>query len=92
MTRRGQRFDAGHYYGIRADGAAVRLDVHDSCVVPDTVIARRVVDFPGGRVPDGGTVVPCVECGAPVVTNLQKFPQVQRRCMQCSHITPEPMP
>lgn len=86
-----QRFDAGKYYGITRGGRVLPLDAPDG-TLPDVVVARRVADFPGRQVPPGGTVIPCATCGAPLVTNLQKFPGVPRRCMQCEGVIPEPMP
>lgn len=85
-----QRVRAGRYYGLAPDGMQA-LELPDS-VVPDVVVARRVADFPRQRVPRGGSVVNCAGCGAPVVTNLEKFPEVPRRCMQCQQIHPDPIP
>lgn len=86
-----QRFNSGEYYGITRDGEARRIHPPDG-TRPNTIIARRVTDFPEQRVPAGGTVVPCTRCQTPVVTNLLKFPDVPRRCMQCAGIIPEPLP
>jgi hypothetical protein len=58
---------------------------------PDAWICRRVVDYPGERVPDGGDVTPCSRCAAPVVFNPKREVQAPKVCFQCARITPLPM-
>ncbi len=84
-----QRVKAGEYY--RRDGPDAPL-VPAAPAVPDVIICRRLEDFPDAVVPAGGVVVACRDCGAPVVTNLAKYPERPRICMQCGSIQPLPLP
>jgi hypothetical protein len=85
MSRR--RVEPGAFYRRTDDGGAM---VPAAPGVPDVVICRRVRDYPSGAIPAGGTVTRCASCGAAVVTNMAKFPEQPRRCMQCSGIAPLP--
>jgi hypothetical protein len=86
MTR-GRRVNSGEYYRRAPDG---RLEPA-AAGVPDVIICRRVVDFPGGVAPVGGVVTVCRDCGASIATNIAKFPDQPRICMQCAAIRPEPI-
>jgi hypothetical protein len=86
MTR-GRRVNSGEYYertpGGRLEPAAP--------AVPDAVICRRVADYAPAPVPVGGFVTVCRDCGASVVTNISKYPDRPRICMQCASIAPLPI-
>ena len=87
MKKRGTRVNSGEYF-LRAPGGRLEPTAPG---IPDVVVCRRVVDFPGGQVPPGGIVTVCRDCGAQVVTNLAKFPDRPRICMQCAQIAPLPI-
>jgi hypothetical protein len=85
--KRGTRVNSGDYY-FRTLGGPLEPAPPG---IPDVVICRRVLDFPGGQVPAGGIVTICRDCDAPVVTNLAKFSDRPRICMQCASIEPLPI-
>jgi hypothetical protein len=85
--KRGRVVNSGEYFERAPDG---RLEPA-APGVPDVVMCRRVEDFHGGQVPAGGIVTVCRECDAAVVTNLLKFPDRPRICMQCARVQPLPI-
>ena len=77
----------GKFYGVTAAGRMLETGPG----VPDTVICRRVADFPEARVPDGGAVGTCVECSAAIVFNPRgPYQDRPRVCLQCRNIAPLP--
>jgi hypothetical protein len=82
----------GRFYGRHTpDGPLVPADGFEG--VPDLWICRRVVDYPGGRVPSGGEVSTCSRCAERIVFNpARQLPiQTPKVCMQCARIAPLPM-
>jgi hypothetical protein len=81
----------GQFYGREPGGPFVPIG-DTAPRQPDVWICRRVADYPGTRVPDGGAVAACAECGAPIVFNPKRegitAPKV---CMQCARIQPLPI-
>lgn len=90
MTKKkGPIVDGGRFYGrITPDGPLLPAP-HGS--TPDVWICRRVVDFPGGRVPEGGRVANCSQCGAAIVFNPARQVAAPKICMQCGDIEPLPI-
>jgi hypothetical protein len=58
---------------------------------PDIWVCRRVADYPGQRVPAGGTVAPCTKCRASIVFNPAREVNAPKVCMQCARIRPLPI-
>jgi len=58
---------------------------------PDVWICRRLADYPGQRVPDGGAVTSCARCGASIVFNPARDVAAPKECMQCNRIAPLPI-
>ncbi len=85
--KRGTRVNSGEYF-LRTPGGSLEPTAPG---IPDVVICRRVVDFPGAQVPPGGIVTICRDCEAQIVTNRAKFPDRPRICMQCASIEPLPI-
>jgi len=83
----------GHYYGRLADGRLMEVSAEDvNHAAPDAVICRRVVDFPGRRVPDGALVAVCRDCQLLVAFNpVGPFLDRPRLCLQCAGIKPLPL-
>jgi hypothetical protein len=81
----------GQFYGRTFDGDLVPVSGFQG--VPDLWICRRVVDYPGGRVPTGGEVSTCSRCAARIVFNpARRLPiQTPKVCLQCARITPLPI-
>lgn len=78
----------GHYYGITHDGRFEEITAQR----PDSVLCRRVADFPNGRAPDGATITACGRCAAPIAWNARgPHLAAPRICMQCGGITPLPI-
>ena len=81
----------GRYYARLFDGSLVEVEPSRA---PDSVICRRVADFPGASVPEGAAVSTCTRCRAPIVFNpanpiASSTPKI---CMQCGGIVPLPFP
>ncbi len=83
------RVYGGRYYGETHDGRLV--PVTDPPRPPDVVVCRRVADFPGGQAPPGAAVAACAECAAPIAYNPARSYSAPRVCLQCRHITPDPL-
>lgn len=56
----------------------------------DAWVCRRVADFPGQRVPTGGLIGVCSDCGAAIVFNPDRLVAAPKVCMQCASIRPLP--
>ena len=82
----------GKYYARLPDGSLREIGAVAPAVV-DSVICRRLDDFPDRRMPDGGALTSCVRCGASIVFNPAKLIAVMRPkiCMQCGGIQPLPI-
>jgi|KBSMisStaDraftv2_1062788.scaffolds.fasta_scaffold00291_29 hypothetical protein len=89
MTKRDNRtlVNSGQYFVRTLDGPLEPTGPG----IPDVVICRRVEDFPNAEVPEGGIVTVCQDCQATIVTNLAKYPDRPRICMQCARIQPLPI-
>jgi hypothetical protein len=80
------------YYGRTHDGRLVPIGVPHRI---DSVVCRRVADFPNGELPALARVQPCQACQAPIAYNPQSSRAyaagTPRICMQCAGITPDPL-
>jgi hypothetical protein len=86
----GDIITGGQFYG-RMDSGHMEPLGPDAPGDPDAWICRRVADYPGQRVPEGGAVAACEECDAPIVFNPKREVQAPKVCMQCCAIEPLPM-
>jgi len=78
----------GRYYQRDVTGGPIRPADPGP---PDIVVARRVADFPIGRVPRG-PIEACTLCGAAIVTHPNNpHPDRPLLCLQCAGIQPLPI-
>jgi len=90
MKKKGPIVQGGGFYGrVTPDGPLVPAPDEDA--TPDVWICRRVSDFPGGRVPEGGRVSRCSHCFALIVFNPARQVTAPKVCMQCAQIEPLPI-
>jgi len=90
MAKKPTDVHGGQYYGRTWAGQLVPLG--DVPVPPDSIICRRVADFPLGVPPAGAHIDPCTKCGAWVASNPHgPFRDRPRVCMQCEQIQPLPI-
>jgi hypothetical protein len=85
---------AGTFYGIK-HGERRMLQLDPSEVAgraPESVICRRVADYPRGVPPAAATIGRCAKCAAPIAFNAARFPDRPHVCMQCAQIMPDPYP
>ncbi len=88
---RPSRIITGGQFWEREPGAPPKPVGNDVSREPDAWICRRVADYPGARVPAGGAVAACSDCGAPIVFNPARTVSAKKYCMQCSGIRPLPI-
>jgi hypothetical protein len=80
----------GKYYGRTWDGRLEDATAADG--PPDTVICRRVADFPHGQPPPGARITRCRDCDQRIAFNPAGPHQDRPRiCMQCARIQPLPI-
>lgn len=86
---KGTKTQSGRLYERRWDGSLHEVSEGE----PDVVICRRVVDFPGGTIPAGGSVTTCRRCEARIVFNPANpvAASTPKICMQCAQIEPLPI-
>jgi len=87
--KRGGDVQGGRMYGRLTPNGPL-LPAPDA-VTPDVWICRRVADFPAGRVPVGGAIASCTQCGAAIVFNPARLVSAPKICMQCGDIVPLPI-
>jgi hypothetical protein len=79
--------DSGRYYTIDEKDC-----VETAPQVPDMMACRRVVDFPGGREPDGAALDTCRQCSALIAYDPHgPHLDVTRVCFQCCGFEPAPI-
>jgi hypothetical protein len=95
LLREGMTFSAADrggttvpYMRIEAGGLYVR----DSLIgdLSAVVVCRRRDDYPEGDTPPGELTM-CSSCRALIVTDWSRFPDRDRRCMQCCGVIPMPL-
>jgi hypothetical protein len=80
--------DGGKYFGRIWSGDLEEIGPTE----PDSIICRRIADYPNATPPAAAARSTCATCHAPIAYNpAGPWPNKPRICMQCGGIEPLPI-